>query len=579
MRGIGVSPGIVIGKAFLVDRWKVKVQKSTIKKSEVKKEIARFRQAVEQARVQLERIKEKIAREVPDKTYTYIIDVHLLILADEMLINETIKLIQQERVNAEWALDQVLSHFANIFDAIDDQYLRERKSDIEHVGERIKRNLAGNEPHSISEIKEDVVIVAHDLTPADTVHMHKGNVKGFATDLGGRTSHTAIMARSLEIPAVVALGNITSQVKTGDPIIVDGTEGVVIIKPSREVFTKYLGKQRRFIYFEKELLKQRNLPAETKDGYCLELSANIEFPREISSILEHGAQGVGLYRTEYLYLDRPQLPTEEEQYIAYKTLAEQLRPYSAIIRIMDFGGDKVDPHLKVEPEDNPVLGLRAIRFALKREDLFRQQLRAILRASVYKNLRILFPLISGIGELRQAKEVLASVKQELRQEGIPFDEEIQVGVMIEVPSAAMTADLLAKECDFFSIGTNDLIQYYIAIDRGNKQVAYLYEPLHPAVLRTIKSVIAAAHNEGIWVGMCGEMAGDPLCTMILLGLEIDELSMNAISIPTVKRIIRSIKLEEATALTYKVLTLPTAKEIEKFVSREMARRFPDIFVG
>ncbi len=576
-KGIGVSPGITIGSAFLVDRWKTRVEKTSIKKDETAREIARFKQAVELSKEQLCQIKEKISREIKDKTYTYIIDVHLLILEDQTLIDETTQLIKKERVSAEWALEQVLIHFASIFDGIDDEYLRERKSDVEHVGERIKKNLIGHKPKSIEEIKSDVVVIAHDLTPADTMLMHKGKVKGFATDLGGRTSHTAIMARSLEIPAVVALNNISSQVKTGDPIIVDGSEGVVIVKPSQKEFTKYLEKQRKFIYFEKELLKLRDLPAETLDGYLLELSANIEFPEEVHSIIEHGAEGVGLYRTEFLYLNRPTLPEEEEQQQVYKHLAEQLTPLTAVMRIMDFGGDKIDPHFNSEPETNPVLGLRAIRLALKREDLFRQQLSAILRASIYKNLRILFPLISGVNELRQAKQILNSVKADLRAKKIPFDEEIQVGVMIEVPSAAITADLLAKECDFFSIGTNDLIQYCIAIDRGNQHVAYLYEPLHPAVLRTIKSVISAANNEGIWVGMCGEMAGDPMCTMILLGLEIDELSMNAVSIPTVKRIIRSIRREEAAELTYHALSLTNAKEIERFVNQEMSRRFPNIF--
>jgi phosphotransferase system enzyme I (PtsI) len=576
-KGIGVSPGVVIGSALVVDRRKATVEKTHIKKSEVNQEIARLRRALDISRKQLRQVKEKISREVKDKTYTYIIDVHMLILEDQTLIDETIQLIKKEKMNAAWALDEVLAHFAAIFDGIEDEYLRDRKIDIEHVGERVKKNLMGEKPKTLEDIKTDVVVVAHDLTPADTVLMHKGNVKGFATDLGGRTSHTSIMARSLEIPAVVALNNLSTLIKTGDPIIVDGSEGVVIVKPTQKEFTKYLERQRKFIYFEKELLKLRDLPSETLDGYRLELCANIEFPEEVPSILEHGAEGIGLYRTEFLFLNRPRLPDEEEQYQTYKRLAEQLTPMTAIIRTMDFGGDKVDPHMNNEPVTNPVLGLRAIRFALKREDLLRQQLRAILRASVYKNLRILFPLISGISELLQAKQILESVKDELHSQKIEFDEEIQIGVMIEVPSAAMTADILAKNCDFFSIGTNDLIQYVIAIDRGNQQVAYLYEPLHPAVLRTIKSVIAAAHNEGIWVGMCGEMAGDPFCTMILLGLEIDELSMNAVSIPTVKRIIRSVQREEAAELTYRALTLNTAKEIDEFVNQEMASRFPNIF--
>ncbi len=577
VKGIGVSPGIIIGSAFLVDRWKIKIEKAIIKKSEIDQEIQRFMDAVELSKEQLGQVKDKIAKEIKDKTYTYIIDVHLLILEDQSLIDETCQLIKKEAVNAEWALDQVLLHFASIFDAIDDEYLRERKTDIEHVGERIKMNLAGNTPKSIEDIKADVVVIAHDLTPADTALMHKGNVKGFATDLGGRTSHTAIMARSLEIPAVVALNNISSLVKTGDAIIVDGSQGIVIINPTKKEFNKYLARQRKFIYFEKELLKLRDLPAETKDGYRIELSANIEFPEEVPSIIEHGAEGVGLYRTEFLYINRPKLPEEEEQFFTYKHLAEQLTPLTAVVRTIDFGGDKLHANLNKEHETNPVLGLRAIRLALQNEDLLRRQLRAILRASIYKNLRILFPLISGVTELIQAKAVLDSVKDELRSENVSFDEEIQVGVMIEVPSAAITADLLAKECDFFSIGTNDLIQYCIAIDRGNQHVAYLYEPLHPAVLRTIKLVITAAHHEGIWVGMCGEMAGDPLCTMILLGLEIDELSMNAVSIPTVKRIVRSIRREEAAELTYKALILPTAKEVEQYVIKEMSRRFPDIF--
>ncbi|MBI5789374.1 MAG: phosphoenolpyruvate--protein phosphotransferase [Candidatus Schekmanbacteria bacterium] len=576
-KGIGVSPGIVIGKAFLLDRWKIRTEKINLTNEQIKKEINRFQKAILLSKQQLAAVKERLLKEVEDKTYGSIIDVHLMILSDDALVKAAEEMIQQEKVNAEWALDQVLKKFTAIFDAIGDAYLKERKTDIEHVAERVKRNLVGEEAKGIAEITKDVVVVAHDLTPVDTIHMQKSKVKGFATDLGGRTSHTAILARSLEIPAVVALGNICSSVQPGDAIIIDGIEGTVIVNPSKEIFTQYLEKQRQYVYYEKELLKLKDLAAETLDGYRIELAANIEFPEEVPSVIEHGAEAVGLYRTEFLYLDRISLPTEEEQFQAYKKLTLQLAPRCAVIRTLDIGGDKINPELPREIEPNPVLGLRAIRYSLKREDILREQLRAILRASAYGPLRMMLPLISGIAELRTVKAIIAQEQENLRRSNIAFDERMEIGVMIEVPSAAMLTDLLAKECDFFSIGTNDLIQYSIAIDRGNRQVAYLYEPLHPAVLRTIKMVVSAAHNEGIWVGMCGEMAGDPLCTPILLGLEIDELSMNAVSIPTIKRIVRNISRKEAADITYRALSLPTAKEVETYVVSEMAQRFPDIF--
>ncbi|MFQ5647352.1 MAG: phosphoenolpyruvate--protein phosphotransferase, partial [bacterium] len=359
--------------------------------------------------------------------------------------------------------------------------------------------------------------------------------------------------------------------------ILDGNEGVIIINPPKEVFTKYLEKKRKYVYFEKELLKLKDMPAETVDGYRVELLANIEFPEEIKSVLEHGAEGIGLFRTEYLYLDRKDLPGEEEQFEAYKFVAQSFKGKQTIIRTLDLGGDKIEPHLNIESESNPALGVRAIRYAFRRKPIFKQQLRAILRAALHGNLKIMLPMISGIAEFRQAQEVLAEVKMDLWNQGIPYKEDVEVGSMIEIPSAAVTADLLAKEVDFFSLGTNDLIQYSMAIDRGNEQVAYLYQPLHPAILRTIKTVITAAHSEGIPVGMCGEMAGDPLCTLIMLGLEVDELSMNAISIPNIKQIIRSVKYEEAVALTNHVFSLSTYKEIENFVTHEISHRFPEIF--
>lgn len=577
LKGVGVSPGISIGKAFLLDRRKVKVEKFTINSDAVEKEISRFKDALQKSRDQLIQIKDKVVQDLGDQGHARIVDVHILMLEDEALINEAIKIVKEERVNAEWALRKVLTHFAKIFDQIEDTYMKERRSDIEHVGQLILRNLVGEQTKTLDEFNEEVIIIAHDLSPADTAQMHQGKVIGFATDLGARTSHTAITARALEIPAVVGLENICGYVKTGDPVIIDGTEGVVIFKPSPEEFREYLEKQRRFKYVIQELLKYSEQPAETLDGYKIEIMANIEFLDEIPHVLDRGAEGIGLYRTEFFYLNSQKLPTEEDHFRIYRRLAEQVSPHIATIRTLDLGGDKIQSKLHVADEPNPVLGLRAIRFSLKHQDLFRLQLRAILQASAYGKLRIMYPMISGIEELKQANLILAEVKDELSLEGIYFDEDIPVGVMIEIPSASVTADLLAKEADFFSIGTNDLIQYSIAIDRGNEHVAYLYEPLHPALLRMIKFTIEAAHNEGIPVGMCGEMAGDPLSTLILLGLGLDEFSMNPASIPIIKQIIRSVRLEQATELAYKALTFSTAKEVEEFVFKDMSVRFPEFF--
>lgn len=577
LKGIPVSSGIGIGRAFLVDRRKIKVERYPIKTEDTDREIKRFHNALDLSKKQLIEIKEKLLRELADKGHANIVDVHLLILEDEMLIREAIKIVKHEHVNAEWALRTVLSQFINIFEGIEDPYMKERKSDIEHVGERILRNLVGKSISNIDALDKDVVVIAHDLSPADTAQMHRGKVLAFATDMGGRTSHTAITARSLEIPAVVGLENISATVKTGDPVIVDGNEGVVVINPAPEEFRTYLDRQKHHKYIVSELLRFKDQPAETLDGYQVELKANIEFFDEIPHVLSRGAEGIGLYRTEFLYMNRKTLPTEEEHFQIYKKLAERISPYTAVIRTLDLGGDKIDSKLHETDEPNPVLGLRAIRFSLKHQDLFKLQLRAILRASAFGRLKILYPMISGVKELREANSILDSVKQGLSEKGIYFDENIQVGAMIEIPSAAMTVDLLAKEVDFFSIGTNDLIQYSIAIDRGNEHVAYLYEPLHPAVLRFIKHCVVAAHSQGIKAAMCGEMAGDPLCTLILLGLGLDELSMNASSLPVVKKIVRSVKYQQAADLSYRAMLLSSAEEIEDYVGKDMMRLFPEFF--
>ncbi len=416
--------------------------------------------------------------------------------------------------------------------------------------------------------------MAHDLSPADTASLDIGKVSGFITNIGGRTSHTAIMARALEIPSVVGLEKATKEISNGDLIIIDGTLGKVIVNPTEDILSQYLEKEQRYDIAQKELFKLKDLPAETKDGYRISLLANIELTEELDSILRHGAEGIGLYRTEWLYLNRKDLPSEEEHFGIYKKVVERVLPYPVTIRTLDLGGDKFVSPMDLAQEMNPAMGLRAIRFCLKEVEIFKAQLRAILKASVFGKVRILFPMISGLDEILEAKRILAEAKEELEKKGVPFDAKIEIGIMIEIPSAVTIADILAKEVDFFSIGTNDLIQYSLAIDRINEHVSYLYEPLHPAVLRLIGNVVNYAHEQGIKVGMCGEMAGEPLYIPILLWLGIDELSMNALSILGVKRILRLITYQESKACVEEIWKLPTAREIEAFLKGEMRKRFP-----
>ncbi len=576
LKGIGVSTGIAIGRAHLIERGRVEVEERPIKKAQVEKEVTRFRRAVEQSKLQLQRIKEKLLKESA-KEHVYIIDAHLLILEDKMLIDDTIKNIKERLIGAEGALKRHMHNLSTIFDRIEDEYLRARKSDIEQIGERVLRNLVGKKHEGLSHMKEKVIVVAHDLTPSDTAQMKKDKILGFVTDIGGRTSHTSIVARSLEIPAVVGLDNVTQQIMPGDIIVLDGMTGVVIINPPKSVFRAYLERSQNYQYFEEELLKFRSLPAVTKDGHSVRLAGNIELPEEIPSLREHGAEGIGLYRTEFLYMGK-RLPVEEEHFETYRKLAEGVAPYSATIRTLDMGGDKMVSHIEWAEEINPAMGLRAIRFSLKEVELFRTQLSGILRASAYGKLKIMFPMISGMQELRQAKGILEEVRKELDSKGIPYDREIEVGIMMEIPSAAAIADILAREVDFFSIGTNDLIQYSLAIDRVNEHVAYLYEPLHPAIIRIIKGIVDSAHAAGIKVSMCGEMAGEPAYVPILLGLELDELSMNAPVIPWVKKIVMAMSASEAKKLLRDVMSFSTGAEIEGCVREHMAELFPDEFV-
>ena len=573
-RGIGASPGIVIGKAWVFRRERVVPDRRPVPPEAVEAEIRRFEEALARSIAQLEAVKREFRSRVGD-SHTYILDSHILMLKDAMLVQGTREKIRSLRLPAEAAVQEVLDEFLAAFGAVEDEYLKERRSDIAHVGERILRNLSGQASASLRSLPEDVIVVAHDLTPADTLQMDRVHVKGFATDLGGRTSHTGIFARSLEIPAVVGLGGITSWVRSGDPLILDGGAGVVVAHPDNATFQRYLEKQRRYIYFEKELQKLALLPAETADGLRVRLSANIETPDDICGVLEHGADGVGLYRTEYLFLGRDRLPDEEEQFAAYKSALEMVYPETMVIRTLDLGGDKLAGHVPYDHEANPAMGLRAIRFCLARPEIFKTQLRALARAAVYGELKILFPLVSGVRELRMAKEIWGRVLEELRREGAEFQERVPLGVMIEVPSAALVADQIARESDFLSIGTNDLIQYSLAIDRGNEHVAYLYEPLHPAILRMIKYVLNVARQEEVDVAMCGEMAGDPVYTAVLLGLGLREFSMNHVAIPRVKRIVRELTEGEARRVAAKALTFTTAREIEQYVGDYMAERFPD----
>ncbi len=574
--GIGVSSGIVIGKVYFIDRTKVKYTVRHISKDGVSSEVDRFHKAVDESRNQLSEVASRIPGDHYEE-FKHIIDAHFLILQDRMLIDDTEKIIKDEGVNAEWALNIQHEKISRFFQQLNDEYLSERMGDVDYVVERIMRNLVGKEQESITEITEDVIVVAHDLSPADTAQIDRNVIKGFVTDIGGRTSHTAIMARSLEIPSVVGLETVSQLVKSGDCIIVNGTTGEVIINPLPEVRAQYEQQLKIYQDEERELLTLKELPSVTTDDYRISLMANIEMPHEIQSIKEHGAEGIGLYRTEFIYLNRRSLPTEDEHFEVYKYVVENIKPKVTIIRTFDLGGDRFLSPVDLAQEMNPAMGLRAIRFCLKEADIFKDQLRAILRTSAYGPVKIMFPMISGVEEIRLTKMILEESKDDLRARGVPFDEEIEIGSMMEVPSAMIIADLLAKEVDFFSIGTNDLIQYSLAIDRVNEHVNYLYEPLHPAVLRMIREVVASAHARGIKVAMCGEMAGEPLYLPILVGLGLDELSMNALSILRVKKILRNMSYQECKRITEEILTFSTAREIDRYVFIEMKERFPGIF--
>ncbi len=568
IQGIAASPGLACGPAYLFFQKTFEVPCYNIPREQLPQEIQRFERALLTTRSQVSRIRNEVAEKLGEDEAT-IFDAHLMVLEDKALIDETIKEIESSCHNADWAFDQVIRHFIEAFQKIDDDYIRERITDIKDVSQRVLRNLLGHSTAGVATISEKRILVAEDLTPSDTAMINAEQILGLATDYGSQTSHAVIMARSLKIPAVAGLHDFTQMVRANDLVLLDGYEGVVFLNPTEATLEHYREVQKKRDSIEKLFQKVRDLPSETLDGERVNLRTNIEGVEDIQNVQRSGVDGVGLYRTEFLYLRNASYPSEEEQFAVYREVAESLSPHPVTIRTLDLGGDKI---LAMEgsrlKEDNPFLGFRAIRFCLKHPHVFKTQLRAILRASAYGKIRIMYPMISGVGELVAANRVLEECREELTREGVAFDREIPVGSMIEIPSAAYTADILAKECDFFSIGTNDLIQYLIAIDRVNDRIAHLYQPAHPAVLRTIAKVVESARAAGLTVSVCGEMAGDPVYAGVLLGLGVTELSMTPSAIPPVKYLIRNMRMSDARNLATTVLSMTDPEmifaEIEAF---------------
>ena len=564
-KGTGASPGIALGKALVIEHSELVIEKKSI--DNIEEEVQKLQNAVKVSKEELTKVKEKALLELGEHE-AEIFEAHLLVLEDPELIDSAISKIRDEKVNADYALNEIKEMFVAMFESMDNEYMRERAADIKDVTNRVLRHILGIKVVDLAGLDEEVVLIAHDLTPSDTATMNKSMVLGFLTDIGGRTSHTAIMARTLEIAAVVGLNDIVEKVKDGDYIVFNGDTGEVIVNPDEETIAKYTSLKAEFEEYRKSLELLKGKASITTDGRHVELAGNIGSPNDVDGLIKNDAEGVGLYRTEFLYMDKEDaFPTEEEQYEAYKAVLEGMDNKPIVIRTLDIGGDKELPYFEMEPEMNPFLGYRAIRLCLDKKDIFKTQLRALYRASVHGKLRIMFPMISSLEELLDAKEVIKEVLKELDEENIAYSKDVEVGMMIEIPSAAVISDVLAKHVDFFSIGTNDLIQYTCAVDRMNQKISHLYNQFNPAVLRLIKMVIDNAHKEGKWVGMCGESAGDQRMIPILLGFGLDEFSMSPISILPARKLITSLSYADMQKFADEILSMGTAKEIKEYVDK------------
>lgn len=569
--GISAAPGIAIGRVFIYSHDTPAIPRYEIAEEDVSREMERFQEAAANAHEELQEIKRSGEDEINDEQLQ-ILDSHLLMVQDPDFHEQVHDGIVESLVNVEWVLYESVQRLLDRLNSSESEELRERSSDLHDVTNRVLSHLMKRERYSLADLDREVVLVAHDLLPSDAIAMQKRMVLGIATDAGGRTSHTAILARSFEIPSVLGLSYVSRMAENDELIIVDGNHGTVVLDPDEETLARYERESQEWHRHEVQLMRLHDLPAETRDGKLIELKVNIEVPDEVEAVHTHGGTGIGLYRSEFLFLEGDQLPTEEQQIAAYREVLEALPEYPVTIRTLDVGGDKVTPQLEGMDEQNPILGWRAIRFCLSNRDVFRTQLRALLRASVYGNLNIMFPMISGLEELQEALDFLGEVRDDLKSEGHDVAD-VPVGIMIEVPSAAMVSDILARKSHFFSVGTNDLIQYTIAVDRGNERIAYLYEPFHPGVLRMLRLVVDNGHANGIPVAMCGEMAGDPLATVLLLGLGFDELSMSGGSIPEVKRIVRAVSVREAEELVGEAMEMNSFKEVDRYLRHLMGDRF------
>ena len=572
LTGVSGSPGICIGQAYLVDKEGVNVvEKYPVSAENIKKEIIRFKSAVKQTRDELSEIISSLPEELSQ--HINILESHMALSNDKMLYGKTIDEIESQKVNAEWALKLIVTNIKEMFKTIPDPYLQSRAADIEQVSDRIMRNLVGAEEVSISSINKRVILVANDLTPADTSQIQLEKVMGFVTDRGGKTSHTSIIARTLEIPSIQGLGNATAVIKNEDIIIVDGNDGVLIVHPTDETLLKYRDKRLNYELYKADINRASRNPATTLDGCSIKLKGNIELAEELVSVIDHGGEGIGLYRTEFQYLSRTSFPSEDELFEGYKGVVELMAPEAVTIRTLDINGDKALSYYDdTDKEMNPALGLRAIRFCLKRPDVFVTQLRAIMRAAVYGNIEVMFPMISGLEEVLETKILMKQASDDLAEEGVAHSSDIRIGIMIEIPSAVVMAEELADEVDFFSIGTNDLTQYMLAIDRGNRKVAYLYNSLHPAVLKMVNHVVKIAEKKNIDVCMCGEMASDPFNMPVLIGMGLKELSMTPQSIPAVKDVIRKINKKDSQEIAKKALRMKTTREISQLIKETAATR-------